>query len=390
MLANILPMTACTGAAAAEQRKFLASRFWIRFVVMCHDPKNINLSQETKINECLLIGTRRGAGEGKPTTFVNLSRFPLNTADARAIAAALRAGNFDAIGRVTEWPADRVAAGDWSPIQWYDTGLATATYDIVQLPAMERAVDLYAFGSPGQAARDEFEKVPPGEEKADDIWVFSSIQEQLRTTLDGEPDVRWRVKPPERRRRRARVGLPQEHLAKASHVLAALSYRTTSSRTTAQYCSSKFIGSGYVPIAMVDQAAAKAFNVIWNSTPTLLQLLSMRSMTAAYPQWAIAQLEGVRIPAGLKDSNVVKRLAQIHDDLAGREIGRLPYAADDPVRHAIDAAVCRLYGLEETTIHGWRRLLSQEPFNRNVAPDETYDDETDFELDPDSSNPPPA
>ena len=390
VLAKILPMTACTAASGVQERQFLASRFWIKFVVMCHDPKNINLSQETKINECLLIATRRGAGEGRPTTFVKLSRFPLNTADAGAIAAALRDGNFDAIGRATEWPADRVEAGDWSPIQWYDSGLATVTHDIVQLPGMERAVDLYAFGSPGQAVRDEFERVPPGEEQADDIWVFSSIREQLRTTLDGEPDARWRVKPHERRRRRARVGLPQEHLAKASHVLAALSYRTTSSRTTAQYCSSKFIGSGYVPLATVDEVGAKALNLIWNSTPTLLQLLSMRSMTAAYPQWAIAQLEGVRLPASLKDPNVAKRLARIHDDLAAREIGRLQYAADDPVRHAIDAAVCRLYGLDETTVHEWRGLLSQEPFNRNVAPDEPYDDEMDFELDPDSSNPPPA
>ena len=65
VLAKILPMTACTAASGREERQFLASRFWIKYVVMCHDPKNINLSQETNINECLLIGTRHGAGEGK-------------------------------------------------------------------------------------------------------------------------------------------------------------------------------------------------------------------------------------------------------------------------------------------------------------------------------------
>ena len=103
VLAKIVPMTACTAASGAQEREFLASRFWIKYVVMCHDPKNINLSQETNINECLLIGTRRGAGEGNPTTFVKLSRYPLNTDDARAIAAALRDGNFDAVGRAIEW-----------------------------------------------------------------------------------------------------------------------------------------------------------------------------------------------------------------------------------------------------------------------------------------------
>ena len=40
ILASILPMTACTGGAASQQRQFLASRFWIKYVVMCHDPKN--------------------------------------------------------------------------------------------------------------------------------------------------------------------------------------------------------------------------------------------------------------------------------------------------------------------------------------------------------------
>ena len=48
-------------------------------------------------------------------------------------------------------------AGDWSPIQWYDSGLATATHDIIQATGMKRAVDLYAFGS-GRSIRDEFER----------------------------------------------------------------------------------------------------------------------------------------------------------------------------------------------------------------------------------------
>ena len=66
--------------------------------------------------------------------------------------------------------------------------------------------------------------------------------------------------------------------------------------------------------------------------------------------------------------------------------GRLQHAADDPVRHAIDAAVHALYGIDETTVRKWRGLLSQEPFNRNAAPDETYDDdETDGDQESDPS-----
>ena len=381
VVAKIMPMTACTGKSGAEERRLLASRFRVRYIVMCHDPKNINLSQKTAINECMLIATRKGRGEEEPTTFVKLSRYPKNSNDAARIARAIANAEWDGIGTACSWPAERMRAGDWSPIQWYDSGLATAAYDIIHAPGMKRAVDLYSFGS-CRSIRDEFEKVPASEEKTDDIWIFSSIAEPLRTTLDGEPDARWRVKPVERRRRRARAGLTEEHLEKASHVLAALSYSTTSSRTTAQYCRSKSIGSAYVPIATADQAEAKAMNVIWNSTPILLQLLSMRSKKAAYPQWSIHQLEGVRIPVRVKDPNVTEVLAKIHYELAGQEIGRLQHAADDPVRHAIDAAVHALYGIDETTVHKWRRLLSQEPFNHNAAPGETYDDETDGEQEP--------
>ena len=236
VIAKIMPMTACTGASGAEERRLLASRFRVRHIVMCHDPKNINLSQKTAINECMLIATRKGRGEEEPTTFVKLSRYPRNGDDAARVARAIVNGGWDAIGTACSWPAERMRAGDWSPIQWYDSGLATASHDIILALGMKRAVDLYAFGSPGQSIRDEFEKVPAGEEQTDDITIFSSITERLRTTLNGDPDARWRVKPGERRRRRARAGLTQEHVEKASHVLAALRYSTTSSRTTAQYC----------------------------------------------------------------------------------------------------------------------------------------------------------
>ena len=32
--AKILPMTACTAASGREERQFLASRFWIKYIVM--------------------------------------------------------------------------------------------------------------------------------------------------------------------------------------------------------------------------------------------------------------------------------------------------------------------------------------------------------------------
>ena len=192
VLAKILPMTACTAASGREERQFLASRFRIRYVVMCHDPKNINLSQETNINECLLIGTRRGAGEEESTTFVNLSRYPLNTDDARAIAAALRDGNFDAIGRATEWPAERVEVGDWSPVQWYYGQLATGATLLSESARLEIAGSLYDFGLLGRNVSHCFEPIKGNPRTHGGSFGSSrAIAEDRRRCLTGDADEVW-------------------------------------------------------------------------------------------------------------------------------------------------------------------------------------------------------
>ena len=345
VLAKILPMTACTAASGKEERQFLASRFWIKYIVMCHDPKNINLSQATSINECLLIGTRHGAGEGKPTTFVNLSRYPLDTQDARAIAAAVGHGNFDAVGRGTEWPAKRVEAGDWSPVQWYEAALARAAASLNTSAALMPASTLYDFGSPTQAMHDEFEPASSDTEGAPEIGMLTGIAENLRLSLRGIPDEIWRERPATRRRRIAKPGLAETHIRNAGWILIAQRMRTTSSRTTSQYCSEKCLGNAYVAIRTETQEEAKTLNLLWNSTPVLIQLLSLRSKTAAYPKWSIDQLQGIKLPANAREPELVRALSGVHDMLADTEIGRLQNAADDPVRATIDDATAALFGL---------------------------------------------
>ena len=368
VLAKILPMTACTATSGLEERRFLASRFWIKYVVMCHDPKNINLSHETNINECLLIGTRRGAGDGRATTFVNLSRYPFNTDDVRAIAAAVRDGNFDAIGRVTEWPTDRIEAGDWSPVQWYEAGLADAAAALTASATLMPASSVYEFGSPSQAMHDEFEPASPDTEGAPEVGMLTGIAENLRLSLRGTPDEIWRERPATRRRRVAKPGLAQTHIQNAGWMLAAQRFRTTSSRTASQYTAEPALGTAYIAIRTDTPDEAKTLNLLWNSTPVLIQLLSMRAKTAAYPKWSVTQLQSVRLPADTREPNLVRTLAGVHNELTDLEIGRLQYAADDPVRATIDDATSELFGLTSKTVAQWRTWLSQEPFMHNASP----------------------
>ena len=368
VLAKILPMTACTAASGREERQFLASRFWIKYVVMCHDPKNINLSQETSINECLLIGTRRGAGEGKPTTFVNLSRFPLNTDDARAIAAALRARNFDAVGLAIEWPAEWVQAGDWSPVQWYSGELATASAELRKNPRLATAGSLYQFGLLGRNVSHCFEPIEGNPRTHGRLEIFTSIAEERRNYLAGAADEVWQVIPVEKRDKRGGTDPVPKYVNEQGWMLAAQRFRTTSSRTASQYTAEPALGTAYIAIRTDTPDEAKALNLLWNSTPLLIQLLSMRAKSAAYIHWSGTQFQSVRLPADAREPDLVRTLAAVHDDLAAMEIGRLQDAADDPVRTTIDDATSELFHLTRETVAQWRTWLSQEPFMHNASP----------------------
>ena len=368
VLAKILPMTACTAASGKEERQFLASRFWIKYVVMCHDPKNINLSQETGINECLLIGTRRGASERKPTTFVNLSRYPMNTDDARTIAAALREGNFDAVGRATEWPAERVEGGDWSPVQWYYGELAKAYSDLGKKASLSTAGSLYKFSVKGGNVRRYFEPIEGNPRTHGQLRILTSIAEEHRKYLAGEADDIWQVIPVERREKEGGREVVPRAVNEQGWMLAAQRFRTTSSRTASQYTAEPALGTGYIAIRTDTPTEARTLNLLWNSTPVLIQLLSMRAKSAAYIHWSATQLQSVKLPPDAREPALVRTLAAVHDELAEMEIGRLQNAADDPVRAAIDDATAELFGLTAETVAEWRKWLSQEPFMHNTSP----------------------
>ena len=62
----------------------------------------------------------------------------------------------------------------------------------------------------------------------------------------------------------------------------------------------------------------------------LIQLLSMRAMTAAYIHWSATQLKSVRLPPDARVPKLVRTLAGFHEELADMQIGRLQYAQTTP------------------------------------------------------------
>lgn len=128
-VASVVPTTACTASSGQNERRFLADRLRIETVITSHDPKNINFSENTGIHECLLVARRRddrsnSPASDPPTRFVSLRKMPSTPAEALAAADAIAGGDPGEWGNLTLWPSERVRAGDWSPVQWYDGDLA--------------------------------------------------------------------------------------------------------------------------------------------------------------------------------------------------------------------------------------------------------------------------
>ena len=280
------------------------------------------------------VATRASRSARAATIFVNLRRFPKTVEAVQDVVAAIRSRRIDEVGSVCEWPEDLVRAGDWSPVQWFDPELAQAARTVRELPGMSPLSAVFEIGPPGQSVRDEFERVAGGSTGSEGIPVFDSVSGPLRTCLEGEPDAFWRVRPDSRRRRRAKSGLVESHLRRAGWVLLALRAYTHNASVVALCYREKSLGNGFIPIVTPTELSAKALCVLWNSTPTLLQLLNARSRKLTYPMWSVKHLASVQVPRSLTVGQVTARLAGVYERVS--HVALQPWAQADTSRPARD------------------------------------------------------
>ncbi len=81
------------------------------------DPQRIWFSENTNINEFLLVA-RRGPQKDH-TKIVKLAVNPTNEADAIHCAQALNCGETPAHCNILEWPNKYMKKGDWTATQFY-------------------------------------------------------------------------------------------------------------------------------------------------------------------------------------------------------------------------------------------------------------------------------
>ena len=162
VLAMILPTIALSGPDKVDKRKIFSKQFHLHTVLTCHQPGQLNLSQNTGINESMIIATRL-TGRRPPTRIISLDRFPLKESEVSDLHKSLRTCCSGLIpngwGEVSDWPAERVINGDWTGAIWRSPELAAAAADMTwgggePLSIRARRVDSLG-GSAGRSANGE-------------------------------------------------------------------------------------------------------------------------------------------------------------------------------------------------------------------------------------------
>ena len=358
ILAKVLPATACVGAGGTAERRFLAERFHIERIVTSHDPQRIAFSENTSIHECLLICRRFPEAARRPTEFVSLRRIPESAEEAIEAADAISAGTVEASwGRLCLWPVDRVRAGDWTPVQWYDGILAEAALKLETNALLEPVGLRHHVGPAGRRIQDAYEVCDGGTPGA--VPGFHSVSSKLRRTILGTPDVWYRPKA-------GKDGLASRYHKQRNHLLIPMRFDTVSGRLTGLWTPQRSFG-WWVPVEVEDEDCAKALAVWWNTTPARLMLLNRRGRKLTYPIWQLVHLREIRIPG--PDNPAWVSLRAAFDRVRNMELLPMRQAEECEVRKIIDVAAAQALGVELEILADWRRRLVAEPTITNARCD---------------------
>ncbi len=348
VVAMVRPTVVLAGPAALHMRLVYAKRFHIHTLLTCHQPGEINLSQKTSINESLIVARRHEPREGTkpPTRIISLDKMPTDDSEVAELHEHLTQSETgllaDGWGEISEWPAERIEAGDWTAGVFRSPELAEASFHMATQRSLlpmedQNMVPSGVLLGGGRGVGKAIADTPGG------FGVLSSKAAQLR--VRGVPDQHWAPKESTPRREWVEVpgadGLQPAATARvmnhASHLLITAGQDTGTGRMTAVAQEQQYLGLGWFPVPGVELEQAKAACVFLNSTAGRLQLLRNPGRKLAFPQYNPAGLKTIGLP-DLSDSRLIDDLARCWEATAETEVPQYR-AGECEVRRIWDDAV---------------------------------------------------
>lgn len=356
-LTMVHPTIALTNPSGRDERKILAKRFHIHTVLTCHQPNQINLSQNTNINESVVVMRRNDTGPTPPTRFINLDRIPADDSEVADLHESLikcSEGSIDnGWGEVSYWPSVRIEAGDWTPAIWRSPELseaASAYANRVDLKNIEPE-SIYQSGRRVREFCDEAE-----ENDHDSFALLHSKGADGQTTITAMPDRFYKPKDPANRRYLQGV----ENLkARTAYLLITDGQDSATARLTAVASDTKYVGVGWMPLAGFSSEESMGIAVFLNSTPGRLQLMRNAGRKLGFPMYMPAAYAGIRIP-NIKDPRIRQILADCWEHTRDMEVPQFR-DGECEVRRLWDEAVAEAMGWDANELARLRNLLHNEP-----------------------------
>ena len=345
VVSMINPTIALSATSGLKERQVLAERFHIHTVVTCHQPRNINMSQNTNINESIVVMRRHPDGPKPPTRFIHLDRMPADESEVEDLHSCLWECSLGQIpngwGEVSLWPADRMAEGDWTPGIWRSPRLAKAGAEFARDPTLQ------PLGSiPGCIAHDGSRRVRENFDRSDQyneesIPILESKGAEGQKTIKSTPDGHWVFK--KGRERQAR-----HYLEWSSHLLITAGQDNSTARLTATASETKYLGQTWFPVVGLSTDEAKAIAVFTNSTPGRLQIMRDPSKKLAFPSYSPGATNNLRVP-DIKDDRIRQTLADCWERTKDVEVPQFR-DGECEVRRLWDEAVADAMGWDPSEL----------------------------------------
>lgn len=388
VVSMISPTIALSATSGLKERQLLAQRFYVDTVVTCHQPGNINMSQNTSINESIVVMRRHRSGFKPPTRFVHLDRVPVDESEVedlhRCLLDCAKGKLANGWGEISHWPAERMERGDWTPAIWRSPDLAEATARFVNDSDLQPIGDLADvavhrtdtfLASTGERIAKVTIPVTPGS-----VPILKSKGSEGQQTIKSTPDEWWVPKRSNEGALHPSAGTRSEDevsLLKAAYLLVADGQRNNTARLTAVASDDKYVGVSWMPVTGLSREEAKAVAVFLNSTAGRVQIMSNAGRTLEFPMYRPASIGRVHIP-DIKDDHARDILASCWERT--KDIVVPQYRDGEcEVRRLWDEAVADAMGWDSGELARLRNLLHNEPHVRGLGRNQYADEVDDVE-----------
>ena len=390
ILTMVTPTVALSAPSGLNERRVLTERYHIHTVLTGRWPREFSLSQNVEIDESIVVATRKKDNK-TPTRFIQLDKMPVDETEVNDLHECLELCPKGSIangwGEVSEWPIKRMVDGDWTLAIWRSPELAEASTrfaDDGKLRTMAQAG--LSPAATGQLLRGSFKPAAAGIPGS--FAILKSKGTEGQTRIQSQPDEYWIPRDSDEEARKLNNGIYPEVervLHKAGRLLITTGQDSKTGRLTATADDKSYIGNGWMPVAGLSPAEAKAAAVFINATPGRLQLMRHPGHKIPFPTYSAAEAANIRIP-DIKDDRIRAVLADCWERTKDMVVPQFR-DGECEVRRLWDEAVAEAMNWDADELTRLRLLLHNEPHVRGLGYGQ-YADEVDTDDTPSGSKPP--